>query len=251
MSDQPHWDYWLHEDLPNGRYRQIDRHLGENDIRSEEYDLDLEKWCGRKHFFWTAQEAALISFFRDPDKVERTEEDFILHNGVMGPRGDDDEDGKRNIELREYITDLYDRIRDAQEKRELPQLLRRDLYIEWAELVKIDIPQSVLHALKAAERERAPPGPALSKAAEDATSDSDDELDDKVASQDSKFRNGARKVILALLLESGLINRTTTKLSQDLEDKLRDEAQKRADDEIVLGNQTIIKRLKEARDLLR
>lgn len=158
MADFPRWDYWLYENLSNATYRDVPRSgafLGENDIRHEDYDLDPAEWCHGKHFYWTAQEAALISFYRDPDKVERTEDDFILHDEVMGPLGDDDDDGKRNIQLRKHITALYCLIRDAQKNRDLPRLIRREVYVEWCDLVGVDVPQAILNELQKFEAKQA------------------------------------------------------------------------------------------------
>jgi hypothetical protein len=86
MADHPAWDYFMYETLPDGRKREFYRyHLEYNDIRADNYDLDLEEWCGMKHFYWTAQEAALISFDRDPNKVELSEDDnFVFDEDFRG-----------------------------------------------------------------------------------------------------------------------------------------------------------------------
>lgn len=251
MADRPDWNYWMREWISDSTYRNVETssaYLTENDIRRDEYDLDVNKWCWKKHFFWTAQEAALISFFRDPDKVERTDDDFIFHNNVYGVRGDDDEDGKKNIELRQYITDLYELILDAQEKKELPRRLLRDVYIEWAELVGVDIPQPVLQALKAVERESQ-------------HETRPDDLRDGVVSVDTdqskkqkgntKYENNLLKILLALLIKSDLIEKSTGAMSNTLAEILLTKAHDQGDDELKVGHETIKKRLDEAHELLK
>src|SRR6185295_6200608 len=107
MVDFPNWDYWRYDWYPNGRYTDVQDRLGndsESDLRTSQYDLDVEKWCGDKHrkFFWTPQEAALILFFRDPDQVQRDPKDFLFHDEV---NYFDDEDSRKSTELRRWITD--------------------------------------------------------------------------------------------------------------------------------------------------
>jgi hypothetical protein len=249
MTDHPDWNYWTLEWISDSKYRDVATYLlSDSDIRSDRYDLDVEKWCNTKHFFWTAQEAALISFFRDPDLVERTEEDFIFHDEVYGLRPDADEDAKKNIELRQYITDLYELILDAQEQKELPGRLLRDVYIEWAALVGVDIPQPVLQALKAVERE----GQHETRP---------DDLRDGVVSVDAdqskkqkgiqKYENNLLKIILALLIKSNLIEKSTGAMSNTLAEILRTKAHDQGDEDLNLGDETIKKRLDDAHELLK
>jgi hypothetical protein len=158
MADFPAWDYWAWDDLPDGRRKIVDTTdwaLWESDIRNNIYALDVKKWCGRKRFYWTPQEAALISFGRDPDKVERTEDDFVFHDDVFGPSSsDDDDDQKKSYELRQYIFDVHEAILHALEAGELPRRIPRERYIEWATDAGIDVPLSVVEAIDAFERDR-------------------------------------------------------------------------------------------------
>jgi hypothetical protein len=249
MAEHPDWNYWCYEHLPEGGYREVETSggfLGEEDIRFNGYNLDVENWCSGKHFYWTAQEAALISFFRDPDKVERTEDDFIFHEEVMGPR-DDDEDSKKNIELRQYITDLYGLIMRAQETRELPQRrLRRDLYIEWAQLEGVDIPQPVLDALKAVERE----GQHATRAeviSDDGTSDGlKDQSSKKFESQQTRVANNLRKIIAAILIYTKQDKKDLAALSTALESILNERGLEMADRRMFLKASKIQERLAEA-----
>lgn len=158
MADFPAWDYWAWEQLPGGRQRPVETgnsFLSESDIRNDIYDLDVKNWCRRKHFFWTAQEAALISFGRDPDKVERTKDDFVFHDEVYGPPDNDEDDSRqKDNELRQYITDVHEAILHAQETEVLKPRIPRERYIEWAEGEGIDVPRFVVEAVEEFERER-------------------------------------------------------------------------------------------------
>jgi hypothetical protein len=147
---------------------------------------------------------------------------------------------------------LHDLIVDAQEKTHLPpEFFPPAMYVAWAKRVGVDIPKCVRIELERVERERAPPSTTFSEPADDAISGPDDELpDEKVGSQDKKFRNNAKKVILALLLKSGLISKGTKALSEDLDFELKNQRQK-GHDEITLGWQTIKRRLDESHDLLK
>ena len=154
MADYPAWNYWAWEQLLDGRQRPVETSDGvlyESDIRNDMYWLDVNRWCKRGHFFWTPQEAALISFGRDPDKVDRTEDDFIFHDDFLRT---DDEDGQKNVELRQFITDVYEAIRHAQVTGELRPRIAREAYIEWAKDEGIDVPHFVVEAIDAFERDR-------------------------------------------------------------------------------------------------
>jgi hypothetical protein len=250
MTDHPDWDYWLYENLGNGKYRDIASYaLNDGDIRSDKYDLDFSKWC--RKYFWTAQEAALISFFRDPDKVERTDADFIFHDEVYAP-GDDDEHGKKNIELRQYITDLYDLIEDAQTKKVLPaQFFLPEMYIDWARRVGVDIPQSVSQELALVESERNQEKTPAQSGDETKSADADSAPKRKSNSQKKRLENNLTKILLAVLVESKLIDKEPTALSKKLELILENMAHEQGDKHLSLGAPTIEDRLAEARELLK
>jgi hypothetical protein len=150
------------------------------------------------------------------------------------------------------MSTLHDLILDAQEKKHLaPDFFSPASYVAWAKRVGVEIPACIQSELQRVELERAPPSNTLSNSRDDAVSDPDHELsEEKVSSQDKKFRNNARKVILALLLASGLISRGTKALSEDLESRLKEKRQD-GHDEIYLGWQTIKSRLDESHELLR
>ncbi len=255
MADRTPWDYWLYEDLGNGRYRGIHDsgcHLDESDIRSDEYDIDVDAWC-RCHF-WDAQEAALISFFRDPAKVERTSDDFVLHNEIRGSYGRDDADNEKNIELRNQITDLYDLIRQAQRQEVLPIFFRPVMYVDWAKRMGVSIPEPVAHALNRVKIENEHlDAAAKSKQAYLAGKGvpAPDESEEKLTSQQSRAVNNLVKILLAVLLKSKLINWDVIKLSRALEEILDDLSVSQEDPKLSVSADTVKGRLLEARDLLK
>jgi hypothetical protein len=154
----------------------------------------------------------------------------------MGPSGDDDEDGKKNIELRKYVTDLYDMIRDAQEKNDLPRLIRREVYIEWCELVGVDVPHSVLQQLEAFEEKQKAFELEISRTAEPAEPTNDDLPADgqhlpnkKRRAPQTRLEANQTKIILALLLKARLTKQDTVVLSRDLSVILKEKAKRKGE----------------------
>jgi hypothetical protein len=244
MTKFPDWNYWMYRYLDSeaGTYRPIHDFdvITDNDIRYEGYDLDDNKWC-RKNF-WTAQEAALISFHRDPDKIrelykfDETDDNFL---------SEFDTTDEEHYELTGFITDIYGLIKSSQEEKTLPpKLLRPDLYVEWAMLVGIDIPHSVLEELNAVQRERReeadPPEPS------DETASVGAEPVPKTKKPSQRLENNSTKIILALLLHSGLINKDVRWLSGRLSEIIHE---KMGEVEPKAG--TIETRLNEAHELVR
>jgi len=147
------WDFWMWGSDRWGNDKWIDRDssaLSENDLRFEDYDLKTDNWCRREHYFWTAQEAALISFWRDPDKVERSEVDFLDSRELPFYAVDDD---NNDITLQEEIEKVYDAIVKAQADGVLWQRMPRDQYLEWAVGEGISIPDHVLKSVDDFESE--------------------------------------------------------------------------------------------------
>jgi hypothetical protein len=242
-SEWPAWDYWMWESLSDGRTLSIyyEQKLEDGDIRSENYEADLNRWC-HEHF-WDPVEATCLSFLRDPIKFKAS--DSWLE--------DDHCDYKEHAQLLGCMSKLHDMIVDAQEKKQLPpDFFTPAMYVAWARRVGVSVPQSIPRQLEKVEHERQQNRVAPTASTVGTERDSDDELpEDKVSSQDSKFRNNARKVILALLLKSGLIGSDTTKLAGQLELELNDQRDRKKDDSLFLNGQTIKKRLNEARGLLK
>jgi hypothetical protein len=147
------WDFWMWGSDRWGNAKWIDRGrsaLSENDLRFEDYELKTDNWCRREHYFWTAQEAALISFSRDPDKVERSEVDFLDSRELPFYAEDDD---NNDITLQEEIEKVYDAIVKAQADGVLWQRMPRDQYLEWAVGEGISIPDHVLKSVDDFESE--------------------------------------------------------------------------------------------------
>jgi len=219
--DQPKWDYWLWEDLGDGRRLSIyhDRIFRQWDIRDEKYNLDLEKWC--KKYIWTAEEAALISFMRDPDKILRSKTNF---QNLSLPEGAvTDESDRDNLVLRVIITKLIKLIKKAQEGGDLPvRVFRPGHYIDWAKLVGVDIPPDVEWGV---ERWRRLEAQLTERAGDTELADVKDE-DIAMTSQQKRVINNIKKILLAILVESGLIKRDPDLLSKTLRktlDRLHEE----------------------------
>lgn len=246
MTDKfewPNWDYWMWDQLSDGRSLSIyhERTFDDGDIRSNKFDTDHKKWC--REYFWNVEEAACLSFLRDPNKFKANNRWLV----------EDEPDYEEHSQLLTHLSRLHERIEDAQKKNHLsPEFFSPAMYVAWAKRVGVDVPDCIRIELERVERERAPPGTTLARPLDDMVTDTDDELpDEKVSSQDSRFRNNARKVILALLLLSGQVSKDTVRLSKALKSELDDQAREKADGEISVGWQTIKKRLDEARDLLK
>src|SRR4051794_2188819 len=95
---KPHPDFWYGSEdwmfeYTNDNTRIVSIYNGTDfdkaDIRNKHYAVDIT-WH-RKNYFWNANDAALISFGRGPDKVVNRDE-YV-------PFDDDDKDFKKHNEL--------------------------------------------------------------------------------------------------------------------------------------------------------
>src|SRR5438067_3675198 len=132
MAEHPAWDYWMCDDLGNDRIISIHegKSLSEADIRNEEYDLDVEKWC--REWYWEADEAATISFGRDPDKVKNADDSLPIVEA---------EDRAKHNELIGHIDTLEGLIMEAQEQKLLlSPFFPPAMYVEWSRRVGVSIP---------------------------------------------------------------------------------------------------------------
>jgi hypothetical protein len=235
MADHPRWNYWIDENLGDGRLLPVDDDgwLPKGDIRKDTYNLDTKKWC-RKHL-WTAEQAALISFSRDPYKV-LTDNDLIPWN---------DEHHEEHAALAKHINKLYRLITDAQEQRILPEIFRPGMYIEWAKHVGVDFPPYIEAELDAVERERSRNADSAQQSDDVVSNNTERTSEKKGRSQQTRLENNLRKIILALLIKAGLTNEKPDALSRKLEDILLKE------DTPYPKAGTIEERLTEVLDLLK
>jgi hypothetical protein len=120
--------------------------LDERDLRHEKYNVDVAKWT-RKVSFWTAWDAACISFSRDPEKVAQAIEEIAQFDDVF-------EDGK-SARLQDDISNLCDLIERAQKADYLTEhFFRIEKYVEWAKRTGVKLPPFIAHQLKEADAER-------------------------------------------------------------------------------------------------
>jgi hypothetical protein len=239
MTDHPRWDYWLYEKLDDGRVLPVDHDdwLPKGDVRKDKYSVDTKIWC-RKHL-WTAEQAALISFSRDPEKV-LLDDDLIPW---------DDEFHEEHSRLAKDIDNLFGLIKDAQETKILPTIFHPGMYIEWAEYSGVDFPPYIKNELDAVERERS--HRANVACVDMASPDSEEAPEKRGRSQQKRLENNLTKILLAILLRSGLIKEDLDKLSKDLAGILTDTKNKRGDKDFSLTAPTIKARLEETHDLLK
>jgi hypothetical protein len=268
MDDHPQWDYWMHENVGDGRLLEIDHFypIPDDDIRNRKYDVNQKRWC-RRHF-WSADEAALISFARDPDKIPE---------GLIS-LDEDDPALQEHTTLCKHMSALHDLIVCAQKEQRLEaDFFAPDKYIEWANRIGISIPPHVAQELEVVrvERERiskaladgtmeivAPLLAGNAKASFDraqvttseATFEARDEantephgefLKEKTSSQQIRKENNFRKVIRALLILRGAKTNTKT-LSVALEKILEKEASQNVYKRFRLSSSKIEKLLDEA-----
>ena len=122
----PDPDWWMSEYI-NDNTRIVSIYEGtdldEADIRNKSYAVDIS-WH-RKNYFWNANDAALISFGRNPDKV--------VDRDKYVPSDDDldEQQFKKHNELWDAITERRLLIEDAQSKRVLPEIFPPAMYIDW------------------------------------------------------------------------------------------------------------------------
>ena len=254
MAKYPSPDYWMHEIIEDaGADRRISIYEGKDldsaDIRNQKYDLDKRIWCREKEF-WDAEEAALISFGRDPDKVVKRDE-YV-------PWDEDDEDFKKHSELWDQIEKRRLLIKDAQEKEMLPDFFPPKTYVKWAERMGFFIPGFVTNELDAIQREREAirqgkrpsifPGIYLDPV-EMSEDDSERVSEKKGRSQQKRFDNNLLKILAAVLIYAKLGNKPA-ELSKALADILENRALELANKRLLLGVSTIEERIEEALDLL-
>ena len=198
MADLPPSAFWAFEELPNGRIVEIERGSGllyEADLRNERYDLDVEKWA--RQWYWNAQQAACISFHRDPTKINEAYSDDDLCG--IPANGDG---YQQHIALENAIARLENMITDAQNIGLLPaNFFCPGQYFEWASRMGIDFPRDVRDEVQKFQRE-------VSYLDQDADSSQDRTARDLVDPSKLKARGGEgkldhslQKIILSLLLK--------------------------------------------------
>jgi hypothetical protein len=248
MAELPLWNYWMYETLSGETDRKISiyegKDLAKKDVRNKDYDLDHRAWC--RKYFWNAEQAALISFVRDPDKV-------VSRDSWEQGDGYDDEDFERHNELWDQIEKLFELIKDSQKTAVLPEFFSPTMYIEWAKHIGFYFPDYVKRELENVERVRSKKAieiiPGKYVDSNEVPESNLKQVPEKKSAQ-TKIANNDKTILLALLIESNLIKRGATELSMRLAKILRNKAFDEGDDALRLGDEAIAKRLQEARDLI-
>ena len=228
MTDRPAWNYFMYDDAGNWRYNFEYIVFSEYDIQSAEYQADYELWSEK--FYWSAEEAAALSFTRDPKKID-------WRDGA-------DEGDVESQELWQQILALKSLIESAQEKGVLPDFFMPEMYFEWADRSGVSYPPHFTELVAKSKDVRRTPTD-LTNAPSDANGEIPKELQ-KITSQKRREENNMLKVILALIHEKPASQDATLaeKLALDLA-SLAD-----GDDHMKISSQTIFKRLSDARSLM-
>jgi hypothetical protein len=265
MADFPSWDFWKFKSIEDdGIKRQISIHewddIGKRDIRNKQYDLDYDSWC-RKHF-WDAEEAAAISFGRDPGKITES-----LKDGPI--TANEDEDFTAHDELADQMVKRLRLIEKAQENGQLTKdFFRPSMFIEWGRRMGFYVPPRVEKWLGNVERERRGEGtisrtvPGIffeNEAEAEQVSKTDSEAEQasktdsdkgwkKVGSGTKQYDNNLLRILLAVMIESKLIDRDPRSLSKTLA-TLMEKRKIRKPTGQFIDEQTIYKRLLDVHDV--
>jgi hypothetical protein len=243
MADHPKWDFWvpnIHVSEDEDGAISITQTLldSHQDIRADQFELNVSNWCTVKNFFWTAQQAALISFLRDPEAVNCTEA-YMADDLDFGESSG--EEAEKRFALVHAIDDLTDLIREAQDKGVLTQPMRREVYIEWALLNGIDIPQQVQDSVKDTWLR-------LSRAPQESVGAGSPRVTE---GHQKRRANNLQKILLAALVEGNLMDRDVKDLAKKFDKFLKVKVEEEGDDDLKVSAKTIRDRINDAKDLLR
>jgi hypothetical protein len=126
MLDWPIWNYWMFDDNVDFIFRYDHTMDGHPDAEFL-YGTDYEpEWAHR--FFWTADEAAALSFGRSPTKV--------CHDQYM-----EEMDG--SSEFATHFCELRLAIIEAQNAKTLPETIPACMYAEWAQRNNLPFPPAL------------------------------------------------------------------------------------------------------------
>jgi hypothetical protein len=202
--------------------------LDEADIRHKRFAVDIS-WH-KNNYFWNANQAAFITFGRDPDKVVKRE-DYV-------PSDDDEKDFRRHNDLWKQIDERRLLIEDAQRNGVLPEFFPPAMYIDWGKRLGFDIPRFVVSDLEIVNSERM------------AIDEANVRNTPLGGAQQKRLENNVIKILGAVLIYAKLEKKEPAALSAGLEKVLSEKAIKLADKKLNLSVKTIEERLVEARELL-
>lgn len=159
MTEFPSWNFWQFMTIDvNSRgfdfqsqvsiYDWAD--IGDADIRNRKFDLDYNEWCRRN--FWEADQAAAISFNRDPGKIKK----HLSEHGYIGADENNEEECAAHDKLVDAIKARQRLIEEAQENKVLPpgSIFRLEMFIDWGKRVGFRVPPEVEKWVTNVERER-------------------------------------------------------------------------------------------------
>ena len=120
------WNYWEYEGYSEKKENGYDV----AEFHDDESEAESSEWVRRR--FWTVDEATALTFGKNPSVVNWDK----MHNA--------------GGEFPEYYGILRELILAAQLARELPELIRPEVYVEWTKLKRI----SFCHGLEDEIKER-------------------------------------------------------------------------------------------------
>lgn len=127
--DLPIWNYWMWDDEGEYIYKYdygMADHPDADFLCGTEWD---DHWPRR--FFWTAEQAAALSFGRSPDAIPWNDE----RSGVK--------DMDQSSKFATHFCDLREEIIEAQQKGILPSAIPALMYIQWAEANRAPFPPAL------------------------------------------------------------------------------------------------------------
>ena len=196
MVDNLECEFWLFEQLPDGRIVEIQRgsnSLWDADLRNERYDLDVEKWSREWH--WNARQAACISFSRDPAKIDEAYAD----DDTCGISANSD-GYEQHLALENAIEHLTVKITDAQRLGLLyDRFFCPGQYFSWADRNGVLYPEAIWRAVKNFEREARSRADEAKSPLEGETQQTP-ALNSKARGPQAKQDNSLKKILLALMV---------------------------------------------------
>lgn len=244
MNQFPAWNYWRYDEDGNFRYDLDYKLFEDDDLRGPNYTLESEFWCSQ--YFWDAEQAALISFDRDPRKVIFDQSSFPFDEDSCIC---DNDDSKADDQLRGHIESLADLIKKAQSENVLPPFFPPRMYLAWADRMGVDYPRYISDELNARERELAKQSDDSSPLESATPPEKAIQSKHKNNGPSRRLDNNLTKIILALLIEAKLTGRDLSTLAKALSDHLADEAHRHGDNTLTVEYKTIAVRLEEALEL--
>ena len=225
MTESLSWDYWKTDSSDDGTgriliYDQDD--LDPRDIRDKAYDLDKGAWIS-KHY-WNAEQAALISFGRDLDKIKSSGYTINYRewwSAVIRPS--EFWSLTEFDKHRELLGQIDERYKLIMTVPEFTEPFKPAAFIDWASCKKLRIPDFT-QELKTVDQDRnrnsvtTPMHPGGSIERGEPPENDLRQTSKKSAGPNKRYENNLVAILLAVLMKSKLIDEEQSELSRMLAD---------------------------------